>query len=148
MYYHPPPEKDFTPPKSELKINLTSKKKKIFPFFRLNPPLPVGNVFFFAVANPPRSSAIHSARGSLKLQVMPLEKSFWHLVPLPEIGKNPAFSLLGALPQHISYNVEDAKKLDQYYIPTRYPNGLPGDIPSRFFNDPKEAEDAMQLAKK
>jgi HEPN domain-containing protein len=40
------------------------------------------------------------------------------------------------------------KKLDQYYIPTRYPNGLPGGIPSRYFDDPKEAEDAMLLAKK
>jgi len=42
--------------------------------------------------------------------------------------------------------IEDAKKLDKYYIPTRYPNGLPGSVPSRFFNDPKEAEEAMQLA--
>ncbi|MFO7797431.1 MAG: HEPN domain-containing protein [Promethearchaeati archaeon] len=40
------------------------------------------------------------------------------------------------------------KKLDQYYIPTRYPNGLPGGIPSRFFDDPKEAEEAMLLARK
>jgi HEPN domain-containing protein len=34
-----------------------------------------------------------------------------------------------------------------YCIPTRYPNGLPGGIPSRYFDDPKEAEEAMQLAK-
>lgn len=40
-----------------------------------------------------------------------------------------------------------AKKLDRYYIPTRYPNGLPGGVPSRFFDDPKEAEEAMHLAK-
>lgn len=44
--------------------------------------------------------------------------------------------------------VMQAKKLDKYYIPTRYPNGLPGGIPSRFFDDPKEAEEAMLLAKK
>ena len=43
--------------------------------------------------------------------------------------------------------ISPSKKLDQYYIPTRYPNGLPGGIPSRFFDDPKEAEEAMQLAK-
>jgi HEPN domain-containing protein len=43
--------------------------------------------------------------------------------------------------------VASAKKLDRYYIPTRYPNGLPGGIPSRYFDDPKEAEEAMQLAK-
>jgi len=40
-----------------------------------------------------------------------------------------------------------AKKLDRYYIPTRYPNGLPGGVPSRYFDDPKEAEQAMKLAK-
>lgn len=44
--------------------------------------------------------------------------------------------------------VVTAKKLDQYYIPTRYPNGLPGGIPSRYYDDPKEAEEAMNLAKK
>jgi HEPN domain-containing protein len=43
--------------------------------------------------------------------------------------------------------VKRAKKLDQYYIPTRYPNGLPGGVPSRFFDDPKESEVAMHLAK-
>ncbi|MGQ9720928.1 MAG: HEPN domain-containing protein [Candidatus Jordarchaeum sp.] len=40
-----------------------------------------------------------------------------------------------------------AKKLDIYYLPTRYPNSLPGGVPSRYFDDPKEAEEAMQLAK-
>lgn len=44
--------------------------------------------------------------------------------------------------------VVSVKKLDQYYIPTRYPYGLPGGIPSRYYDDPKEAEDAMLLAKK
>ncbi|MGQ9637036.1 MAG: HEPN domain-containing protein [Thermodesulfobacteriota bacterium] len=43
--------------------------------------------------------------------------------------------------------ITQAKKLDQYYIPTRYPNGLPGGVPSRFYDDPKEAEEAMVLAK-
>lgn len=43
--------------------------------------------------------------------------------------------------------VAQAKKLDKYYVPTRYPNGLPGGIPSRYFDDPKEAEEAMELAK-
>jgi HEPN domain-containing protein len=43
--------------------------------------------------------------------------------------------------------VASAKKLDRYYIPTRYPNGLPGGIPSRYFDDPREAKEAMQLAK-
>lgn len=43
--------------------------------------------------------------------------------------------------------VAQAKKLDKYHIPTRYPNGLPGGVPSRFFDDPKEAEEAMHLAR-
>ncbi|MHA1210222.1 MAG: HEPN domain-containing protein [Candidatus Freyarchaeota archaeon] len=43
--------------------------------------------------------------------------------------------------------ITPAKKLDIYYIPTRYPNGLPGGIPSRYFDDPEEAEEAMKLAK-
>jgi HEPN domain-containing protein len=43
--------------------------------------------------------------------------------------------------------VAQAKKLDKYYIPTRYPNGLLGGVPSRYFGDAKEAEEAMELAK-
>lgn len=43
--------------------------------------------------------------------------------------------------------VVSAKKLDIYYLPTRYPNSLPGGVPSRYFDDPKEAEEAMHLAK-
>jgi len=42
---------------------------------------------------------------------------------------------------------KDAKKLDEYYYITLYPNWLPGDVPSRFFDDPDEAEEAMCLAK-
>lgn len=44
--------------------------------------------------------------------------------------------------------IMDAKKLDRYYIQTRYPNGLPGGVPSRYFDDPKEAEEAMRIAEK
>lgn len=44
-------------------------------------------------------------------------------------------------------DVAEASKLDEYYIPTRYPNGLPGGVPSRFYNNPKEVEEAMNLAK-
>lgn len=43
--------------------------------------------------------------------------------------------------------VVTAKKLDRYYIPMRYPNGLPGGAPSRYFDDPLEAEEAMRLAR-
>jgi HEPN domain-containing protein len=43
--------------------------------------------------------------------------------------------------------VASAKKLDRYYIMTRYPNGLPGGVPSRYFDDPEEAEEAMGIAR-
>lgn len=36
-----------------------------------------------------------------------------------------------------------AKRLDDYYIPTRYPNGLPGEIPSQYYDDLKEVEEAV-----
>lgn len=44
-------------------------------------------------------------------------------------------------------SLTQTRKLDQYYIPTRYPNGLPGGVPSRFYTDPKEAEEAMALSR-
>ena len=37
--------------------------------------------------------------------------------------------------------------LDGYYIPTRYPNGLPDGIPAQVYNR-KSAEDALQLVEK
>jgi HEPN domain-containing protein len=42
--------------------------------------------------------------------------------------------------------VKDAKKLDEYAIRARYPDSLPGKIPSRYFDDPEEAEEAMRHA--
>jgi HEPN domain-containing protein len=43
--------------------------------------------------------------------------------------------------------VKKAKKLDEYAIRSRYPDSLPGRIPSRYFDDPQEAEEAMHLAR-
>jgi len=40
-----------------------------------------------------------------------------------------------------------SKSLDKYYIPTRYPNALPGGIPSESF-DKSDAERAISLAEK
>jgi HEPN domain-containing protein len=42
---------------------------------------------------------------------------------------------------------KEAKKLDKYYIISRYPNGLPGLIPSEYF-DQDEAEESIRLAEK
>jgi HEPN domain-containing protein len=41
----------------------------------------------------------------------------------------------------------DAASLDKYYIPTRYPNALPGGIPSQAF-DETDANRAISLAEK
>ena len=41
---------------------------------------------------------------------------------------------------------DSARQLDQYYIPTRYPNGLPGGIPAEVFAD-AQAEDAVGRAR-
>lgn len=43
--------------------------------------------------------------------------------------------------------VMSAKNLDRYYIPTRYPNALPGGVPSEYFDDPEECKEAMELAR-
>lgn len=40
-----------------------------------------------------------------------------------------------------------AKDLDRYYIPTRYPNGIAGNIPAEFFDKPEECAVAQKLAK-
>jgi len=40
-----------------------------------------------------------------------------------------------------------SKSLDKYYIPTRYPNALPGGIPSEAF-DKSDAEKAISIAEK
>jgi HEPN domain-containing protein len=41
-----------------------------------------------------------------------------------------------------------ARRLDDYYIPTRYPNGLPGEVPAKYYDSPDEAKDALSWAKK
>jgi HEPN domain-containing protein len=43
--------------------------------------------------------------------------------------------------------VKGARKLDEYAIRPRYPDSLPGRIPSRYFDDPREAKEAMELAR-
>jgi HEPN domain-containing protein len=40
-------------------------------------------------------------------------------------------------------SLSDAKRLDDYYIPTRYPDGLPGEIPSRYYDDEEEVKKAL-----
>lgn len=41
--------------------------------------------------------------------------------------------------------LKSARRLDDYYIPTRYPNGLPGGVPSQYYDDVDEAKDAVSL---
>lgn len=42
---------------------------------------------------------------------------------------------------------EEAGILDQYYIPTRYPNGLPGGVPFAAFHEP-QASAAIEAAER
>ncbi len=44
---------------------------------------------------------------------------------------------------HDFKELADAKRLDDYYIPTRYPNGLPGEVPARYYTDREEAQRAL-----
>lgn len=42
--------------------------------------------------------------------------------------------------------VSEARRLDEYYIPTRYPNGLPGTVLPHHFYSEKEALECIDLA--
>ena len=47
----------------------------------------------------------------------------------------------------ISHRMKDELSvLDQYYIPTRYPNGLPGSVPYAVYTE-RQAKDAVRAAK-
>jgi HEPN domain-containing protein len=55
-------------------------------------------------------------------------------------------ALLEALPNEDTAGLMDhAKLLDKFYIPTRYPNGLPAGIPHDYFTR-KDAEDAIHAS--
>ncbi len=47
--------------------------------------------------------------------------------------------------QQFARHLDQWGLLDSYYIPTRYPNGLPDDIPARVYNR-QAAEGALSLA--
>ena len=44
-------------------------------------------------------------------------------------------------------DLKPSGKLDMYYIPTRYPNGLAGDVPAEFFDDPAECAMVRELSR-
>ena len=55
-------------------------------------------------------------------------------------------ALLESLPcDDSSHLMEEAKLLDKYYIPTRYPDALPEGIPHDYFTK-KEAQEALNAA--
>jgi HEPN domain-containing protein len=39
-----------------------------------------------------------------------------------------------------------AKRLDAFYLPTRYPNCLPGGVPAEYYDDEAEALEAERMA--
>jgi HEPN domain-containing protein len=74
-----------------------------------------------------------------------------------------AFLLLQGKRQFVSHSIKEllreaqdvapqlqtlskARRLDEYYIPTRYPNGLPGGTRPHEFYDEEEANECLQLA--
>ncbi len=49
-----------------------------------------------------------------------------------------------------SYGVflDSCKKVDKYYIPTRYPEALPGSLPEGGLPEKRDAEEAIQMSEK
>lgn len=43
-------------------------------------------------------------------------------------------------------NLGRAKRLDDYYLPTRYPNALPGGTPAEYYDDETEALETETMA--
>ncbi|MHC1591143.1 MAG: HEPN domain-containing protein [Candidatus Helarchaeales archaeon] len=61
-------------------------------------------------------------------------------------------SIYKLIQECITYNaqfkeISEVKALDMYYIPTRYPNGLPDQIPHEFYNK-EDAEECVGYAEK
>ena len=68
-------------------------------------------------------------------------------------GEEPIFShsITELLPFAASYDPDfeslvRAKRLDAYYLPTRYPNSLPGGVPAEYYDDEAEALEAERMA--
>ena len=68
-------------------------------------------------------------------------------------GEEPIFShsITELLPFAASYDSDfeslvRAKRLDDYYLPTRYPNSLPGGVPAEYYDDGAEALEAERMA--
>ena len=68
-------------------------------------------------------------------------------------GEEPVFShsVTELLPFAASYDPDfeslvRAKRLDDYYLPTRYPNSLPGGVPAEYYDDETEALEAERMA--
>ena len=53
---------------------------------------------------------------------------------------------LAALDPSLTPLQEAARRLDQLYIPTRYPNGLPGGVPAQVFSHGQAADAIAQAA--
>ncbi|MBI4201646.1 MAG: HEPN domain-containing protein [Chloroflexi bacterium] len=49
------------------------------------------------------------------------------------------YGLIADYPEIASYQ-QQASKLDRYYIPTRYPDAIPGGIPAQTYDAPEAAE--------
>ena len=90
---------------------------------------------------------------SLFLCQQSAEKALKAFIYLKE--EEPIFSHSVAMLLKLAISLDDdfkplkrAKRLDDYYIPTRYPNGLPGEIPSQYYDDRDEVEEALSWSGK
>ncbi|MFO7882770.1 MAG: HEPN domain-containing protein [Kosmotogaceae bacterium] len=73
-----------------------------------------------------------------------------HLKHKQEAWGHMVSKLLGELPDNVSLPTElidEAKVLDNYYIPSRYPNSHPEGAPFEFFGS-KHSEEAIKYASK
>ncbi|MBI4638083.1 MAG: HEPN domain-containing protein [Candidatus Rokubacteria bacterium] len=64
------------------------------------------------------------------------------------VGHSIVELLAGVAPRHPQLRAlgEAAQQLDQFYVPTRYPNGLPGGVPAQVFSR-AQAERALEDAR-
>lgn len=73
-------------------------------------------------------------------------KSIMHYYGVQLIAVHSVYTILKSLEDHLNIPEQMlayAKRLDKYYIPTRYPDAFPDEIPSEMFDE----EEAMEGAR-
>ena len=78
-------------------------------------------------------------------------KAIWYFEDLDPWGHS-ILKLVREFPRHKEFTdlddwIQDAATLDQFYVPTRYPNGLPDLTPGQIYGR-EDAERALKAAKR